>query len=270
MARSYTTVQQRFDDKELDIKECFMWNHKWKTCPVEVVNDVHSIYLQTVPTRTFKKFRGEISTLSVNCRICKSNEAESIRHLLSHCQVFLKTFYKRRHDKVLQYILFKLLVKYNLLKSCPPWYSKIEIKKHYESEEMEVLWDIPEYTGIEDENEDTTLRPDAKIIFKKKKEILVLEQTVPWITNREIKLVEKENKYKNIIRTIKIENPDYKVQQLTFVIDCLGGFSKSLKENVSRLGFSSAEVQTILIALQKIVVSEARLLINHFKLVTNL
>ena len=60
------------------------------------------------------------------------------------------------------------------------------------------------------------------------------------------------------------------MEQLTFVIDCLGGFSKSLKENVRKLGFSKVEQENITYGLQKIVVSEARMLINHFKIVTQL
>ena len=132
-----------------------------------------------------------------------------------------------------------------------------------------MLWDIPEYSGNSDEIEDRVLRPDGKIILNAEKVIYVLEQTVPWITNREDKLEEKEEKYKNIVRNIKLENPDYTVKQLTFVIDCLGGYSKLLKENIKCLGFTKTEGEIIVGALQKIVVSEARMLINHFKLVTN-
>ena len=201
--------------------------------------------------------------------MCKSNEVESVKHLLSHCQAFLETLYKRRHDKVLQHILFNYLVKNKIIEHCPPWYSKIEIKKHYEAEDIEVFWDIPEFSGNEGEDEEKLLRPDGKIILKKEKMIYVLEQTVPWITNRELKLSEKEEKYKNIIRSIKLDNPGYNVEQLTFVIDCLGGYSKSFKESIRRLGFSKTEQEVIIFASQKIVVSEARMLINHFKVLTN-
>ena len=108
-------LKERLDDKNISMKECFRWNFKWKTCPVEVINDIHSIYLQVVPTLAFKKFRGENTIQSTNCRLCKTNEVESIRHLLSHCQTFLSTLYKRRHDKVLQHILFNFLVKQKVL-----------------------------------------------------------------------------------------------------------------------------------------------------------
>ena len=59
--------------------------------------------------------------------------------------------------------------------------------------------------------------------------------TVPWIENREIKLQEKEDKYANIIRTLRCENVGYDVEQATFVIDCLGGYSKSLNDNLKKI-----------------------------------
>ena len=263
-------LKERWNDPDLNVKQCFKWNCNWKSCPVEVINDIHSIYLQIVPTLAFKKFRGGSSIRSTNCRLCVSNEVESVKHLLSRCPKFLGTLFKRRHDKSLQYILFNFLLKHNLIEKCPPWYSEVEIKKHYESKDIELLWDIPEYTGNEGEDEAKLLRPDGKIIMKKKKVIFVLEQSVPWISNREVKIVEKEKKYENIIRNIKIANPDYNVKQLTFIIDCLGGYSKSLVDNISELGFNAREQQWILLGLQKIVLSEARMLINHFKLMTNL
>ena len=79
-----------------------------------------------------------------------------------------------------------------------------QIKPSYENDEIWLVWDIPEYCGREDEEESRILRPDCKIIFKEEKRIVLLEMTVPWIENREIKLQEKEEKYANIIRTLKL------------------------------------------------------------------
>ena len=239
-------------------------------CPIEVVNDIQSIYLQIVPTLAFKKFRGGENITSTNCRICKKNEIESIKHILSHCDGFLKTFYKRRHDKVLQYILYNFLFKRKMIEKCPPWYSKVDIKSKYENNEILLLWDIAEYSGNENEEDENVLRPDGKLFLHKEKMIYVLEQTIPWISNREIGMAVKENKYRNIIRSLKLNYPEYEVKQLTFIIDCLGGYSPSLKENISKLGFTKVELNKILNGIQKIVMSEARGTINHFKLLTNL
>ena len=100
--------------------------------------------------------------------------------------------------------------------------------------------------------------------------IYVLEMNIPWISNRRVGMMVKEDKYRNIIRSLKLNFPEYEVQQLTFIIDCLGGFGPSLKENICKLGFTKTELNKILNGIQKIVVSEARGTINHFKILTNL
>ena len=79
----------------------------------------------------------------------------------------------------------------------------------------------------------------------------------------------KEEKYRNIIRSLKLNNPEFNVEQLTFIVDCLGGYGSSLKENIQKLGFSKPEVNEILYGIQKIVLSEARAAINYFKLLTS-
>ena len=71
---------------------------------------------------------------------------------------------------------------------------------YYENEDVIILWDIPEYSGIEEEDENRIYRPDGKIIFKTDRQVLLLEMSVPWIDNRESKFSEKEEKYKGIIR----------------------------------------------------------------------
>jgi hypothetical protein len=260
-------MKQRYGDEELQMNECFSWLHRWKDCPVEVINDLHSIQLQTVPTLAFLKHRGSAEIIDTSCRLCHGG-VESVKHLLSNCGQFAKTLYIRRHNRVLRYILFKFLYKFKLIETCHPWYSEVDIKPSYENEDILLLWDIPEYSGRDDENDDHVLRPDGKLVWKKKKEIYVLEMSIPWIENREVKLGDKLEKYENIIRSIKCENPECKVDQVTFIVDCLGGFSKSLIDNLRKLSFDATECKHIVLGIQKIVMSEARSLINCFKMST--
>ena len=53
-------MKERMNDNDLIADKCFMWLSKWKACPVEVINDIQSIYLQTVPTLTFKRFEVKV------------------------------------------------------------------------------------------------------------------------------------------------------------------------------------------------------------------
>ena len=70
-------LNSRYMDNNLILNSSFMWLKKWKDCPTEIINEIHSIYLQTIPTLTFTKFRGENTTMSTICRLC-SNGNESV------------------------------------------------------------------------------------------------------------------------------------------------------------------------------------------------
>ena len=116
--------------------------------------------------------------------------------------------------------------------------------------------------------EDRVLRPDGKIILKTQKIIYVLEMSIPWITNRESKMDEKINKYKSIVQSLKVDNPLFEVHQLTFIVDCLGGHSKSFIEGVKSLGFQKHEIERMCLDIQKIIITEATSTINRFKMLT--
>ena len=137
----------------------------------------------------------------------------------------------------------------------------------YENDNLTVFWDIPEYSGYDDDL-DHSLRPDGKLINKTEKTIYVLEMTVPWIENRETKEEEKVGKYKGIVQSLKIDHPGYTVKQLTFVIDCLAGYSKSLPCSLRESSFTERECEIVLLGMQKIIVTEAVSLMNHFKVLT--
>ena len=58
---------------------------------------------------------------------------------------------------------------------------------------------------------------------------------VPWINNREIKYQEKIDKYWNVLNKLKLDYLNYEVNQLRFIINVLGGHSKYLHENISKI-----------------------------------
>ena len=93
--------------------------------------------------------------------------------------------------------------------------------------------------------------------------------SVPWIENREAKLIEKEEKYKGVLTNIRLEYPGFQVEQATFIIDVLGGYSSHLKSNIAKLGYDSVTIEKVVKKLQKIVLSEACYVINKFKIKTS-
>ena len=60
------------------------------------------------------------------------------------------------------------------------------------NELVSLYWDIPEYYGNDnDDIENNLSRPDAKIYCKSEKKII--EMSVPWIENRESKILINTN-----------------------------------------------------------------------------
>ena len=93
---------------ELIIKDtCYNWLTNWRECPVRVINDIHSIHLQIIPTLAFTNYRSACSSFSKLCRLCKKGD-ETVKHLLNSFEHFLSVDYIRRHNKALQHILFPL------------------------------------------------------------------------------------------------------------------------------------------------------------------
>ena len=92
--------------------------------------------------------------------------------------------------------------------------------------------------------------------------------SVPWIENRKSKLEEKVVKYVDMIQNLKVDNPGYLVKQLTFIIDCMGGYSKDFIDNLKLLGLTSSEIDSIIPGIQKILITEANSVINRFKILT--
>ena len=261
------TFNARNQDPDLIRNQYYQWNTKWKDCPVEVVNDIHSIILQIVPTLCFKNYRGQGDKNNTKCRLCHKS-VENIPHILNNCEHFLPNFFKRRHDKILRYIYSNLLVKYGFRSKINPWYIDENVKPSYENEKVNLYWDIPEYLGYDDERDDKLLRPDGKLILKDQSLMLILEMSVPWITNREEKFQEKENKYRDLIASISVLHPTYRVEQVTLIVDSLGGYSQSLVDALKRLDFNLSERSRILHNIQKIVLTEACHIVNRFKQLT--
>ena len=73
---------------------------------------------------------------------------------------------------------------------------------------------------------------------------------------------------KEIIQSLKVDNPGFLVEQATFIIDCMGGYSKDLIDNLSSIGLTRNEIDSILPKIQRIVITEANATINRFKVLT--
>ena len=197
--------------------------------------------------------------------MCKRGQ-ESVKYVLSNCESLAKYDFILRHDSAFKYIVFSILTQYKLIDQCLTWYSPSKVKPYYENEIAEFWWDTPEYQGNEEEDDTKLFRPDAKLRLKQERQIFILEMAVPWINNREIKYQEKIDKYRNVLNKLKLDYPNSEVNQLTFIIDVLGGHSKHLRENISKIVKDKARIKCIIYNMQKSVLSSAAHITRKFKL----
>ena len=166
------------------------------------------------------------------CRLCKQGQG-SVKHLISNCGILVKNVYTKRHNDALKCFFFELLNKLGFLDSVPPWFSNIDVKPEYKFDEYLVQWNVPEYSGRD--NETLSATPDGKIVMKKEKKIYLTEQTIPWITNRDEKFDFKAQKYDDVQDSLRLENPGCAVDQITLVMDVFGGYCEHLPTNIGKL-----------------------------------
>ena len=98
------------------------------------------------------------------------------------------------------------------------------------------------------------------------KKIYLLEITIPWIGNRKEKYEHKCEKYKPILSSLKFENPGFKVEQVTLVMDVFGGYDKELLTNIGKVIEEKGTVAAIVKNMQRSVISSVANLSRTFKI----
>ena len=85
----------------------------------------------------------------------------------------------------------------------------------------------------------------------------------PWLDNREVKEMEKTQKYGPLMWELRERNPGYQVKQSNIIIDVLGGYSDVSQAVKELVGEKSA---TILQRMQRSVISSTLNIARSFKL----
>ena len=78
-------------------------------------------------------------------------------------------------------LYFELLRDLKLVDEVPPWYSKIQPKSLYKSQDVQAFWDIPVFAEHNEVRED---RVDARIDIHWEKIVGTIEMSCPWVENR--------------------------------------------------------------------------------------
>ena len=160
------------------------------------------------------------------------------------------------------------MTKYGFIRECPPWFSQVKIKPYYDNEIASIWWNIPEFTGATIDDEENILRPDGKLLLKNEKKIFLIEITISWIDIRKKRYEEKIEKYASIRRNIMREEPEFTVDQITLVMDSLGGYSKNLCDNIGKVCQDAKTIKRIIHKMQKATLSGSVHISRCFKLET--
>ena len=177
--------------------------------------------------------------------------------------------YVTRHDNALKCFVWQLLKTFGLIDKLPCWYANDKIKPYYTKENIHFWWDVPEYTGRDDESEHPP-RPDGKLMFEieEVRKIYLIEMTVPWISNRKEKLNYKQEKYIRIQQNLKFEYRNYDVDQITLVMDVFGGHGQDLMDNIGKVISDKKTIASVVKNMQKSVISSTANLSRTFKIRT--
>ena len=247
-------ITQRINDQDVE-KTYFNWLKYWNTCPTNVVHEYFLLFYQLLPTKQYRLHRSNERLDDTICRMCHQFPQESVKHLLSNCGEFVKGIYKRRHDSVLKCFVWSVLHQFQVIDKKPTWYAEDKVKPYYEKNKFKLWWDIPEYSGRDDEVENP-LRPDGKVVVENEngRYIYLIEMTVSWTANREEKYSFKCRKYETIQQNLELEYPDYHIGQITLAIDVFGGYSKNLIENINKLITDKGTVKSIVKDMQKVII----------------
>ena len=258
-------LKQRIEDENV-IQKYFTWLQNWQSCPTDVVHEFFLLFFQLLKTRCYVKFRSNEVIEDIRCRLCGEHQ-ESVKHIISNCGTLAKSLYISRHDNALKCFVWPLLNMFGLIDKLPCWYATDKVKPYYCKEKVYFWWDIPEYTGRDDESEHPP-RPDGKFMFENDNErkLFLIEMTVPWISNRRDKFEYKAQKYLNIQQNLKFEYPNYDIDQITLVMDVFGGYGQDLLDNIGKVISNKSTVATIVKNMQKSIVSNAANLSRTFKI----
>ena len=256
---------KRWTDDTLSKQSCFLWLNHWKECPVDVVADIVELYQQLLSTRVYYQHKIGEDIPTNNCRLWNVG-LETVAHVLTGCSRLTQSEYLYRHNNGMKCLYYSLLKHHDLTTKIPPWNSMVFPKPLIENTHVSVHWDIPIYsTGSQMlYNQEQGNRPDAVVYDHAKKEVTVFEFSCPWITNRDRKFIEKQEKYQEVRKELKEQHHGYKFQQINIIVDALGGYSERLQSSlVNYLG--KVEAHKVLKMIQRAVLFGSIRTKNLFK-----
>ena len=144
-----------------------------------------------IPTNIIKNRIYGQTNISPSCRLC-GHSNETIDHLISSCSFIAQSAYKHRHDKVAQFLHWKLAAKYHFeVNSC--WW-KHRPDAVLENPMCKILWDF----SIMVDRPIYHNRPDIVVVDKQTNKGYFIDVTIPGDAHIRAKTTEKLEKYRDL------------------------------------------------------------------------
>ena len=176
------------------------------------------------------------------CRYCKE-QLETIDHLVSGCSTLAKSEYIIRHNKVAQYIHWKVCQHYDMEVN-NKWYEH-QTEPVMENSKATILWDF----AIQTDRTIKANRPDLVIRDKKTRTCLLLDVSIPTDKNTSLKTFEKLSKYKDLDIELS-KSWKVKTKTIPIIIGALGVINRStpkyVKEVPGKISISELQKITLL------------------------
>ena len=153
---------------------CFEWDHSWCWRSMSEIGANQSLLLRQIATSDQLHY---LSALRRTTRICcpYSCGLSSISSELLHSSTQRRTNVFIFHTTIWSTMAWIL-----------PWHSAVVPKPEVKNDEVRILWDVPTHTAecrIQTRSQKGN-GPDVTVFDKRAQEILVVEFSCPWVTNR--------------------------------------------------------------------------------------
>ncbi|XP_044754063.1 uncharacterized protein LOC123313273 [Coccinella septempunctata] len=184
---------------------------------------------QVIPTKAYQKQIMNKNLPNDKCRKC-SQATETIQHITSSCPILAPREYTDRHNAMAKAYHQAIALKNGLIKHQKKIFEYLP-KEILENEEMKLYWDHPLVTDRPIAHN----RPDIVILKKKKKELIIIDITIPADDNAERAYNEKKIKYHDLAFELKEIYRLTSTSILPLVITTNGLVEAHLFENTIKL-----------------------------------
>ena len=216
---------KRTSDADISKKETFSWL-KSSSLKSETEGFLMAAQDQSLKTKNYLANVMKITT-DASCRYC-NKFTETVDHLVAGCPMLARQEYLTRHNRVAQYVHWKICNHYGF-KTSPKWYEH-ETPPVVENNEAAILWDF----SIQTDRSIPANRPDIVIRDKKDKTCFLIDVSVPSDTNTSLKTYEKLTKYKDLETELQ-RSWKLTTKTIPIIIGALGCINKNVQQYLNAI-----------------------------------